>query len=208
MEAVVSTAPEHSELPRPAARDALTIARIVRVNHAGEFGAIRIYSAQLWVARHFVPDCAPALAEMLQDERNHCAIFRATMPPRNSRPCRIMQLWSCGGSALGFLTACLGRNGIWACTAAVEATVHRHLDDQLHFLAARDPELHRVILSIRAEELAHLRHAEDRLRETRVSLRLLRDVISVLTDMLIWLSTWGDSTRMARALKAAETGSI
>jgi ubiquinone biosynthesis monooxygenase Coq7 len=208
MEAVVSTAPEHSEFSRPAARDARTIARILRVNHAGEFGAVRIYSAQLWMARHFVPDCCPALAEMLQDERNHCAIFRAAMPPRNSRPCRVMQLWSCGGWALGFLTACLGRTGIWACTAAVEAAVHRHLDDQLYFLAARDPELYRVILSIRAEELAHLRHAEDSLRERRANLRLLRDVISVLTDMLIWLSTWGDSTRMARALKAAETGSI
>jgi len=204
----VSAAPEHFEHPRPTERDVLTIARIVRVNHAGEFAAIRIYSAQLWMARRFVPDCCPALAEMLQDERNHCAIFRATMPSRNSRPCRIMQLWSCGGWVLGFLTACLGRNGIWACTAAVEATVHRHLDDQLHFLAARDPELHRVIQSIRAEELAHLRHAEDRLQEKRAGLRLLRDVISVLTDMLIWLSTWGDSTRMARALKAAGTGAI
>jgi ubiquinone biosynthesis monooxygenase Coq7 len=208
MEAEVSTASDYSELQRHTVRDALTIARIVRVNHAGEFGAIRIYSAQLWMARRFVPDCCPALAEMLQDERNHCAIFRATMPPRNSRPCRIMQLWSCGGWVLGFLTACLGRNGIWACTAAVEAAVHRHLDDQLHFLAARDPELHRVILSIRAEELAHLRHAEDNLRKRRAGLRLLRDVISVLTDMLIWLSTWGDSTRMARALKAVDTGSI
>lgn len=204
----MSTAPEHSEPPRSAGRDALTIARIVRVNHAGEFGAIRIYSAQLWMARHFLPDCCPALTEMLQDERSHCAIFRATMPSRNSRPCRIMQLWSVGGWVLGFLTACLGRNGVWACTAAVEAAVHRHLDDQLHFLAARDPELHRVILSIRAEEIAHLKHAEDCLREKRASLRVLRDAISVLTDMLIWLSTWGDSTRMARALKAAQTGAI
>ena len=198
------TAPQHAEPARLSVRDALTIARIVRVNHAGEYGAIRIYSAQIWIARRFVPDCHPALAEMLQHERNHCAIFRAAMPPRNSRPCRIMQFWSFGGWLLGFLTACLGRNGIWACTAAVEAAVHRHLDDQLHFLEARDPELQRIILSIRAEELAHLRHAEDRLREKRVSLRLLRDIISVLTDMLIWLSTWGDSTRMDHALKAAE----
>ena len=204
----MSTALEHSEPPSLSARDALTIARIVRVNHAGEFGAIRIYAAQLWMARRFVPDCAPALAEMLQDERNHCAIFRATMPPRQSRPCRIMQLWSCGGWVLGFLTACLGRNGIWACTAAVEAAVHRHLDDQLHFLGGRDAELHRVILSIRAEEIAHLRHAEDALREQKASLRLLRDVISAATDVLIWLSTWGDSTRMARALKAAATRPI
>src|SRR5262245_59276462 len=102
-------------------RDALTIARIVRVNHAGEYGAIRIYTAQLLVARHMIPDCTPALSEMLRHEKTHCALFRAAMPSRQSRPCRIMQLWSCGGWLLGFFTACLGRNGIWACTAAVEA---------------------------------------------------------------------------------------
>ncbi|RWD65007.1 MAG: hypothetical protein E5V78_10770 [Mesorhizobium sp.] len=49
-------------------REALTVARIVRVNHAGEFGAIRIYSAQILVARHFSPDCVPPLSEMLGHE--------------------------------------------------------------------------------------------------------------------------------------------
>ena len=182
-------------------RDALTIARIVKVNHAGEFGAIRIYSAQLIVARWFWPDCCPALSEMLRHERNHCAIFRAAMPPRQSRPCRVMQFWSYGGWLLGFLTACLGRKGIWACTAAVEAAVHRHLDDQLHFLGDRDPELHRIILSIREEELAHLRHAEGQLHSPGAMLLVLRRIISLATDALIWLSTWGDSSRMASALK-------
>ncbi|RUW59947.1 demethoxyubiquinone hydroxylase family protein, partial [Mesorhizobium sp. M2A.F.Ca.ET.067.02.1.1] len=120
-------------------REALTVARIVRVNHAGEFGAIRIYSAQILVARHFSPDCVPPLSEMLGHERQHCTAFHAAMPGRKSRPCRVMQFWSWGGWLLGFLTALLGPQGIWACTAAVEATVHRHLDDQLHYLAERDP---------------------------------------------------------------------
>lgn len=190
---------------RPApfsARDALTIARIVRVNHAGEFGAIRIYSAQILVAKLLWRDCVPALSQMLEDERRHCAIFRAAMPARRSRPCRIMQFWSFGGWMLGFVTALLGRPGIWACTAAVEATVHRHLDDQLYFLATRDAELHADILAIREEELAHLRHAEERLAAPNIALNGLRAVIAFATDVLIWLSTWGDSTRMARALRA------
>lgn len=183
-------------------RDALTIARIVRVNHAGEFGAIRIYSAQILVSRWLWPDCVPALSEMLEDERRHCTLFRNAMPARKSRPCRVMQFWSYGGWWLGFLTALLGRQGIWACTAAVEAAVHRHLDDQLHFLKARDAELAGIILSIRDEEIAHLRHAEDRLVSRSVAFRVLRAIISMATDCLIWLSTWGDSARMARALKA------
>ncbi|TIP35669.1 MAG: demethoxyubiquinone hydroxylase family protein [Mesorhizobium sp.] len=185
-------------------REALTTARIVRVNHAGEFGAIRIYSAQIFVARHFWRDCVPSLSEMLGHERQHCAAFRAAMPMRNSRPCRVMQFWSWGGWLLGFLTALLGPQGIWACTAAVEATVHRHLDDQLYYLAGRDPGLHAIILSIREEELAHLRHAEEHLLAPGPLLLLLRGAIAVATDCLIWLSTWGDSVRMARALKAAK----
>lgn len=186
-------------------RDALTIARIVRVNHAGEFGAIRIYSAQLLVSGWFWPDCSPALAEMLRHERNHCAIFRAAMPPRQSRPCRVMHFWSYGGWLLGFVTACLGRKGIWACTAAVEAAVHRHLDDQLYFVRDRDPELYRIVLSIREEELAHLRHAEAQLPSTGTMVQMLRRIIASTTDGLIWLSTWGDSSRMADALKARDT---
>ena len=61
-------------------RNALTIARIVRVNHAGEFGAIRIYGAQIAVARRLYPDCVPMLSEMLGHEIEHCALFRAAMP--------------------------------------------------------------------------------------------------------------------------------
>ena len=183
-------------------RDALTIARIVRVNHAGEFGAIRIYSAQILVAARLWPDCVAKLAEILGHERDHCTAFLASMPARNSRPCRVMQFWSWGGWLLGFVTALLGRRGIWACTAAVEAAVHRHLDDQLHFLSGRDPDLHATILAIREEELSHLHHAEEQLRSPGRSLRLLRSMVSVATDCLIWLSTWGDSTRMSRALSA------
>ena len=136
--------------------------------------------------------------------RTHCALFYAATPARQSRPCRVMQLWSVGGWLPRFFTACLGRNGIGACTAAVEEAVHRHLDDQLHFLDGRDVELREIIESIRIEEIAHLRHAERQLRSDTAALRALRQAISAMTDMLIWLSTWGDSTRMARALAAAQ----
>ncbi len=159
-------------------QDARTIARIVRVNHAGEFGAIRIYSAQILVAMRFWPDCVPSLSEMLGHERTHCAAFRNAMPSRQSRPCRVMQFWSWGGWLLGFVTALLGPQGIWVCTAAVEAAVHRHLDDQLFFLANRDRELHGIILAIREEELAHLHHAEEQLKSPGPALNLLRSLIS------------------------------
>jgi ubiquinone biosynthesis monooxygenase Coq7 len=194
-----------TERPKLSPRDALTIARIVRVNHAGEYGAIRIYGAQIGVSGRRFPDVLPALADMLQHEKKHCAAFFAAMPARQSRPCRIMSLWSLGGWLLGFATALMGRRAIWICTAAVEAAVHRHLDDQLAFLAGRDRELHDIILSIREEELAHLHHAETQITSPSAGSRLLRRFISSVTDALIWLSTWGDSTRMLRDLRTSTT---
>jgi ubiquinone biosynthesis monooxygenase Coq7 len=181
--------------------EALTVARIVRVNHAGEFGAIRIYSAQIIVASKLFSEIVPALTTMLGHEKVHCAKFLAAMPERNARPCRVMSFWSWGGWWLGLLTAVMGRQAIWICTAAVEAAVHRHLDDQLHFLEDRDPALTAIILSIREEELAHLRHAEDHIETPGAGARVLHRLITVATDAVIWLSTSGDSTRMTRALR-------
>jgi len=183
-------------------REALTIARIVRVNHAGEYGAIRIYSAQIAVARRLYSDVTPALAEMLEHEKRHCRLFFDAMPTRGLRPCRVMSLWSWGGALLGLSTALMGRQAIWICTAAVEAAVHRHLDDQLHFLDGRDAELADIILSIREEELAHLHHAEQRIVTTSFVGRMLHRLITWTTDAVIWLSTWGDSTGMARELRS------
>jgi 3-demethoxyubiquinol 3-hydroxylase len=193
-----------SERSRPiSARDALTIARIVRVNHAGEYGAIRIYSAQIAVSARRYPDVVPALTDMLQHEKKHCAAFLAAMPERNSRPCRVMSLWSWGGGLLGLITALMGREAIWICTAAVEAAVHRHLDDQLAFLAGRDHELQEIVLSIREEELAHLHHAQSQIVSLGRGSRSLQWLIAHVTDALIWHSTWGDSTRMLGELHRA-----
>jgi ubiquinone biosynthesis monooxygenase Coq7 len=184
-------------------REALTIARICRVNHAGEYGAIRIYRAQIAVAKRRYPDMVAPIAEMLAHEIRHCRVFFEAMPARGSRPCRIMSLWSLGGSVLGFVTALAGRRSIWTCTAAVERAVHRHLDDQLHFLAGRDEGLRAAILDIREEELAHLHHAEAELEVFSPAEAFFGRVIGGVTDLLIWLSTWGDSSRMQADLERA-----
>jgi ubiquinone biosynthesis monooxygenase Coq7 len=184
-------------------REALTIARILKVNHAGEYGAIRIYQAQSFVARHLYPDLLPFLQRTLAHEISHCASFRGAMSTRGARPCRVMSLWANGGLVLGLFTALLGRQGIWICTAAVESAVHRHLDDQLHFLRSRDPELFSLIAAIQSEELEHLDHAERNIVGKSWWSGALHGVVWTTTDILIWLSTWGDSTKMARDLAAA-----
>jgi 3-demethoxyubiquinol 3-hydroxylase len=185
-------------------RDRLTITRILKVNHAGEYGAIRIYRAQIFVARRLYPDVVAFLEETLSHEIRHCALFREAMPARQARPCRVMAFWGNGGFVLGFLTALMGRQGIWICTAAVEGAVHKHLDDQLLFLRGKDAELQSLIESIQEEELSHLNHAEERIEARTLWSRFLSAFISQATDIAIWLSTWGDSTKMARELAAAK----
>jgi ubiquinone biosynthesis monooxygenase Coq7 len=184
-------------------RERLTVARILKVNHAGELGAIRIYRAQIWVARRRCPEAVAFLEETLAHEIRHCASFLAAMPARAARPCRIMGLWGNGGLMLGFLTALLGQQAIWICTAAVEAAVHRHLEDQLLFLRDRDRELFSIIADIKGEELMHLNDARERIVTAAPWARALNALITWATDAAIWLSTWGDSSRMARELVAA-----
>lgn len=181
---------------------AITVRRILKVNHAGEYGAIRIYGAQIAVARYFYPAIVAALTEIRNHEIEHCRLFRAAMPARAARPCRVMSFWSLGGFVLGFVTALLGQRMIWICTEAVESAVHRHLDDQLAFLKDRDPELRTLISSIQEEELSHLHEAQHRRGSAGPIQNGAVVVIGSVTDLLIWLSTWGDSSRMTREMRA------
>jgi 3-demethoxyubiquinol 3-hydroxylase len=197
MEADVANAQGYDNLTT-----ARTIARILKVNHAGEHGAIRIYRSQVTIARWRCPDVVPQLQEMLAHEVSHRDRFAEAMPPRRAKPCRMLFLWGIGGRLLGAGTALLGRNAIWACTAAVEEAVHRHLNDQLAFLSSRDQELYSLIASIKSEELSHLDHAEKNLTSRGPIVRMLRRSIDAITEVLIFMSTSGDSVRMARELEA------
>lgn len=178
-------------------------ARILRVNHGGEHGAINIYSVQIAAARWRAPDLVPFLREALEHERTHRRRFRALMPAREGKPCRMMWIWGVGGAVLGLVTGVFGREAILACTEAVETTVHRHLDDQIRWAEHRDPEMHRVISEIRDEEGTHIDWAVGNRRGR--GFRWLERLISMATEALIWVSTRGDSVRLARELAA--TGS-
>ena len=180
-------------------------ARIARVNHAGEYGAIRIYGAQLALTRRFWPDVAAKIAELRGHEIRHCDLFRAAMRQRVIRPCRAMYLWSMGGWVLGIATALLGPKAVWACTEAVESTVHEHMTAQLAFLKSRDPDLHDLIADIRAEEEGHLVLAVTNKGAANRWTKSLEPMIRALVHTVVWLSTWGDSSRMRRDLAGAVT---
>ena len=189
-------------MPELSADDRRTISRILKVNHAGEYGAIRIYRAQLYVVRRRHPDLVPFLDETLAHEIQHCRHFVEAMSSRQSRPCRAMWLWGLGGSALGSITALMGRNAVFACTKAVEQTVHRHLEAQIAFLASRDPDLRDLIAGIQVEECRHLDHAAGQLEPSPFN-RAIENVVNISTAVVIWLSTQGAVSRMEKALHRA-----
>jgi ubiquinone biosynthesis monooxygenase Coq7 len=174
---------------------ARTVSRFLRVNHAGEYGAIRIYSAQIAVARRTRPDIVPFLEEALAHERRHLDRFRALMPARGTRPYATMPVWGVGGTLLGLMTAVMGKNGIAICTEAIERTVHRHLNDQIAWLDNRDPEFADAIREVRDEEMGHLNDAIGMRTCTGPAARLLDGFVALVTRTLIWLSAYGAASR-------------
>jgi ubiquinone biosynthesis monooxygenase Coq7 len=178
------------------------VRRILRVDHAGEHGAVAIYSAQLSNARRFHPDLVPWLEETLSHEQRHRSLFREAMPARAAKPCRMMFVWSFGGTFLGALTAACGQTGVYVCTAAVERTVRRHLVEQIAYLDRADPPLGLLVRTILVEEDAHLAHAEAYQTANNLLAHALRVLVSAATEMLIFLSTRGDSLRLRTAMAA------
>ncbi|WP_265168431.1 demethoxyubiquinone hydroxylase family protein [Pseudomonas solani] len=132
-----------------------TGSRFLKVNHAGEMGAVCIYSGQIFMARLMAPSLVDRLREFREHERGHREVFRAELAQRGVSRCRSYWLCAGGGLLLGLITGLLGQRAIATTTAAVEHVVLRHLDEQLATLADQDPAASACIGSILAEEQQH-----------------------------------------------------
>lgn len=184
--------------------EATLIARILRVNDAGERGGVAMYEAQMDVARRRCPEVMPFLERTRANEADHARRFRALMPSRNAKPCRLPWVWTVGGRVLGLFTALLGARAVYVCTEAVERSVHKHLHDQLGYLRNHDPELAELVEAVAADEMGHWEHASRMRAGAPAPLgRLLDAVIATSTEALMWISTRGDSARLARELARA-----
>ncbi len=129
---------------------------ILKVNHAGEFGAVNIYKSQLFVARLFLKDMVPQIEEFLSDEKRHLDIFWKEIQRRNGIKCKSYWLCGLGGYVMGFISALLGRRGIMACTWAVESVVVNHLDNQIAYLSQKqDKEALETVEAILEDEKNH-----------------------------------------------------
>lgn len=161
--------------------------RVLKVNHAGENGAVNIYAAQMMVARLTAPSVRDQLAEFLTHERRHREIFGAELASRGVRRCRSFALCGAGGYALGLLTALFGRAAIAATTVAVERVVLRHLESQINTLAKTDPPAVAVIQRIVEDEQAHHDRSLAQTADGGVWVTLLTPVVSAATECVIWL---------------------
>jgi ubiquinone biosynthesis monooxygenase Coq7 len=139
-------------LPGDPTRDEL-VARVIRVDHAGEYGARRIYEGQLAVLRQ--APSGPVIAEMHAQELRHLAAFEALIGDRRVRPTALQPLWHVAGFALGAATALLGEKAAMACTVAVEEVIDEHYARQIEGLDDDEAELRDALEGFRADERAH-----------------------------------------------------
>ncbi len=152
------------------------IKRFIRVDHAGEYGAERIYAGQLAVLGRGAK--GELLRHMLAQETAHKQAFEALMTARRSRPTALLPLWHAAGFALGALTAALGERAAMACTVAVEETIDAHYARQRDALPESEAELKDTIERFRREELEHrdigLAHGAEQAPAYRLLSRAIR----------------------------------
>jgi ubiquinone biosynthesis monooxygenase Coq7 len=131
----------------------LAVARMIRVDHAGEYGAARIYAGQLAVLGS--SGTAPVLREMQQQEHQHLERFAELMVRRRVRPTAMLPLWHLAGFALGAATATLGTRVAMACTVAVEEAIDAHYAEQIATLDEDEADLRATLGRFRDDELLH-----------------------------------------------------
>lgn len=136
---------------------------MIRVDHAGEFGAVQIYRGQRAVFERIESKAHAArlIAEMEAGEQEHLRTFDRLITERRVRPTVMAPVWRVAGFGLGAVTALLGEQAAHACTEAVEEVIEEHYGQQIDELDGVDNELHDVVERFRAEEIAHKETAID-----------------------------------------------
>ena len=130
---------------------------IIRVDHAGERGAIKIYEGQLLALQTFKQDedLKKQIEEMKEHEKEHYNFFDQEIRKRNIKPTKLLPLWDLLGISLGFGTAMLGKKAAMLCTASVEEVIDDHYKNQTYKLKDDEKELKNIISKFRDDELAH-----------------------------------------------------
>ena len=179
----VSDAPDR--LPGELSREA-EVARMIRVDQAGEFGATRIYAGQLAILEGRAS--GDVIGHMARQEKEHLDKFDALMNERQVRPTALAPLWHVAGYALGAATALMGEKAAMACTVAVEDVIDDHYTRQADRLGEDEGELKALIEECRADERAHKESALGEGAEQTPGYPVLSGAIKAGSRLAIWLS--------------------
>jgi ubiquinone biosynthesis monooxygenase Coq7 len=162
------------------------VERVIRVDHAGEYGAKRIYQGQLAVLGR--SKYGPMIEHMQAQEQVHLDTFSRLIGERRVRPTALLPIWHVAGFALGAATALLGHRGAMACTVAVEEAIDEHYRAQEEALGEDEAELKAHIEQFRAEELEHRDIGLENEAEQAPAYRLLSAAIKAGCKVAIRLS--------------------
>ena len=134
-----------------------TLEEIIRVDHAGERGAIKIYEGQLLALKTIKQDnnLKDKIEEMKEQEKEHLEYFEKEIQKRKIKPTYLLPLWDIMGVALGFGTALLGKKAAMLCTASIEEVIEDHYQNQLKKLGNDEMDLKAKIKKFREEEIKH-----------------------------------------------------
>ena len=160
---------------------------MIRVDHAGEYGAVRIYEGQLAVLGRRSSKTAAAIRRMAEQEQRHLKAFDTLINERRVRPTALEPVWRVAGFALGAATALMGEKAAMACTAAVEEVIDEHYAGQVERLD-HDPALKATVEDFRAEEIAHRDEALAHGAEDATGYKLLSETIKAGCRLAIKLS--------------------
>ena len=174
-----------SSLPGDLPKDEL-IARMLRVDQAGEFGAARIYAGQLAVLGK--SPLAPVLRDMAAQEQRHLDAFNQLLVDRRVRPTALSPLWHMAGFALGAATALLGERAAMACTVAVEEVIDEHYAKQAAQLGEDEKPLRDLVEEFRGDELQHRDTALKHNAHDTPGYEVLTGAIKSASRLAIWLS--------------------
>ena len=140
------------------------VEEFIRVDHAGERGAVKIYEGQLLALNTLVKDenLKKTIEEMKIHEKEHCEFFENEIKKRKIRPTKFLPLWDLLGVGLGFGSTLLGKKAAMLCTASVEEVIDKHYQNQIDQLGHDEKELKRKIIKFREDELHHKDIAYDK----------------------------------------------
>jgi ubiquinone biosynthesis monooxygenase Coq7 len=133
------------------------IEEFIRVDHAGERGAVKIYEGQLLALNTLVKDekLKKIIEEMKVHEKEHCEFFEKEIKKRDIKPTKLLPLWDLLGVGLGFGSTLLGKKAAMLCTASVEEVIDKHYQSQIDQLDKTEKELKKNITKFREDELHH-----------------------------------------------------